>query len=124
MEITGRGTRVRIYFGERDRYHGTALWRAMLDFLRAEHAAGATVLRGLAGYGAHSRIHAATLVDLSSDLPLVLEWVDSDERVARLLPRLTAMLDGGLVTTEPVEIHHYTGHSRRPEARSEPDARR
>lgn len=110
MDITGQGTRVRIYFGERDRYHGTALWRALLDFLRAEHAAGATVLRGLAGYGAHSRIHAATLVDLSSDLPLVLEWVDSDERVAQLLPRLTAMLDGGLVTVDPVAIHRYTPH--------------
>ena len=121
MDITGRGTRVRVYFGERDRYHGKALWRALLDFLRAEHAAGATVLRGLAGYGAHSRIHAATLVDLSSDLPLVLEWVDSDERVAQLLPRLTAMLDGGLVTVDPVEIHRYTPHeSPGPQPRRQP----
>jgi PII-like signaling protein len=119
MDITGRGTRVRVYFGEHDRYHGTALWRALLDFLRTEHAAGATVLRGIAGYGAHSRIHAATLVDLSSDLPLVLEWVDTDERVARLLPRLTAMLDGGLVTTDPVDIHRYTPHQDRADVEAE-----
>lgn len=116
MTITGRGARVRVYFGERDHYHGKALWRALLEFLRAEGAAGATVLRGLAGYGAHSRIHAATLVDLSSDLPLILEWVDTDEQVARLLPRLTAMLDGGLVTTDPVEIRRYTPHEGTPDA--------
>jgi hypothetical protein len=111
MNIEGRGARVRVYFGERDRYGGKALWSAMLDFLRAEGAAGATVLRAMAGYGAHSRIHAATVVDLSSDLPLILEWVDSEEQVARLLPRLTAMLDGGLITTDPVEIHRYTPHN-------------
>ena len=70
MELTGRGTRVRIYFGEHDHYEGKSLWSALLDFLRREGAAGATVLRGLAGYGAHSRIHAATLVDLSAIFPL------------------------------------------------------
>jgi PII-like signaling protein len=110
MDITGRGTRVRIYFGESDRYHGRALWSTFLEFLRAEGAAGATVIRGIGGYGAHSRIHTARLVELSSDLPLILEWVDAEERVARLLPRLAAMLDGGLVTTDPVEIVRYTPH--------------
>jgi PII-like signaling protein len=114
MRLDGRGTRVRIYFGEHDHYQGKALWSALLDFLRAEGAAGATVLRGLAGYGAHSRIHAATLVDLSADLPLILEWVDSDERVEELLPRIIPMLDGGLVTTDPVEIHRYEPHRHRP----------
>jgi PII-like signaling protein len=113
MEISGRGTRVRIYFGEHDHHGHTPLWSAMLDFLRREGAAGATVLRGVAGYGAHSRIHAATIVDLSSDLPLVLEWVDSDEQVTHLLPQLAAMLDGGLVTTEPVEIVRYSAHGER-----------
>jgi PII-like signaling protein len=102
---------VRIYFGESDRCHGQALWSAFLEVLRAEGAAGATVVRGIGGYGAHSLIHTARLVELSSDLPLVLEWVDSDERVQRLLPRLTSMLDGGLVTTEPVEIVRYTPHA-------------
>jgi PII-like signaling protein len=101
---------VRIYFGERDHYEGKALWSALLEFLRREGAAGATVLRGLAGYGAHSRIHAATLVDLSADLPLILEWVDSTERVEELLPRIITMLDGGLVTTDPVEIYRYEPH--------------
>ena len=113
MELNGRGLRVRIYFGESDHYRGHALWRAMLETLRNEGAAGATVLRGIAGFGAHSRIHTASLVDLSSDLPLVLEWVDAEENVNALLPRLTAMLDGGLITTEPVEIVRYTPHTDR-----------
>ena len=115
MDITGPGVRVRVYFGEHDRHGGAPLWRALLEFLRAEGAAGATVLRGVAGYGAHSRIHAASIVDLSSDLPLLLEWIDNPELVERLLPRLTAMLDGGLVTTDPVEIRRYVPHEGRPQ---------
>lgn len=114
-EIVGRGQRVRIYFGERDKFEHKPLWGALLELLRAEGAAGATILRGIAGYGAHSRIHSASVVDLSSDLPLVLEWVDSEERVERVLPRLTAMLDGGLVTIDAVEIHRYVPHHHRSE---------
>jgi uncharacterized protein len=116
MEITGRGTRVRVYFGERDhapgRFLGKPLWGALLDYLREQGAAGATVTRGLAGYGAHSRIHTASIVDLSSDLPLVLEWIDTEERVEQLLPGLGAILEGtgGLLTTDPVEIHRYEPH--------------
>ena len=66
----------------------------------------------MAGFGAHSRIHTASLVDLSSDLPLVLEWIDTPDRVEHLLPALCAILEGsgGLVTREPVEIHRYEAH--------------
>lgn len=110
MEIVGPGVRVRIYFGESDHHGHTPLWAAMLELLRSEGAAGATVTRGVAGYGAHSRIHTATLVELSSDLPLVLEWVDASERVERLLPRLSEMLDGGLITTDSVRIRRYVPH--------------
>jgi PII-like signaling protein len=111
-EIGGRGLRVRVYFGERDHHAHKPLWAALLDLLRAEGAAGATVMRGIAGFGAHSRIHTARLVDLSSDLPLMLEWVDTEERVAALLPRVTEMLEGtgGLLTTDAVEIHRYVPH--------------
>ena len=108
--LTGHGTRVRIYFGERDRYRGRSLWSALLETLHRQGAAGATVTRGLAGYGAHSVIHAATIVDLSADLPLVLEWVDTAAQVERLLPGLLGMLTGCLVTTEPVTIRRYTPH--------------
>jgi PII-like signaling protein len=111
--LNGDGVRVRVYFGERDKHHGKPLWRAFLEFLRHQGAAGATVTRAVAGYGAHSTIHAASIVDLSSDLPLVLEWIDSDARVAQLLPTLEAMLQGGLVTTDPVTIIRYQPHPTR-----------
>lgn len=116
-EIVGRGVRVRAYFGERDRHDHAPLWSALLSMLRREGAAGATVTRALAGFGAHSRIHAASLVDLSSDLPLVLEWVDAEDRVAALLPKLEAMLQGGLITTDPVAIIRYQPHADRDAAR-------
>ncbi len=113
-EINGQARRVRIYFGESDHHHGRSLWSAFLELLRTEGASGATVFRGVAGYGAHSRIHTASIVDLSADLPLVLEWVDTPERVEQLLPRLTEMLDGGLVTVELVEITAYRPHRQKP----------
>ena len=109
-ELNGRGIRVRAYFGERDRHHGKPLWSALLEHLRREGAAGATVTRGVAGYGAQSKIHAASIVDLSADLPLVLEWIDSEERVERLLPAVEEMLQGGLLTTDPVRIVRYQPH--------------
>ena len=111
VPMEGRGVRVRAYFGERDRQHGRPLWSVLLEFLRHEHVAGATVTRGLAGYGANSKIHAASIVDLSSDLPLVLEWVDREETVQRLMPRFEAMLQGGLITTDPVTIIRYQPHA-------------
>ena len=111
QQTDGRGVRVRAYFGERDHHNGKPLWSALLEFLRREGAAGATVSRGIAGYGAHSKIHAASIVDLSADLPLVLEWVDTEERVQRLLPALEEMLQGGLITTDPVTIVRYQPHT-------------
>jgi PII-like signaling protein len=114
--MEGRGTRVRIYFGERDRHAGKPLWTALIDLLRAEGAAGATVTRGVAGFGAHSRMHVAHFPELSADLPLILEWVDTDEQVNSLLPRLNELLEGtgGLLTSEPVEIHRYAPHRQEP----------
>lgn len=113
QQINGRGIRVRAYFGERDRHQGEPLWSALLQFLRRSGAAGGTVTRGVAGYGAHSKIHAASLVDLSADLPLILEWIDTEERVNRLLPEVEEMLQGGLVTTDPVTIVRYQPHADR-----------
>lgn len=114
-QLNGHGVRVRAYFGERDKHAGKPLWRVLLETLRQGGASGATVSRGLAGYGAHSRIHAASLVDLSTDLPLVLEWVDTEERVQRLLPAIEALLQGGMITTDPVTIIRYQPHTNRPE---------
>jgi len=109
MEIVGTATRVTIYIGESDRWGQKSLYMAILELLKAEDCAGATVTRGLAGFGAHSRIRTAGIVDLSSDLPLIVEWVDDPARVARLMPRLVEMVVEGLIACQEVEVVTY-GH--------------
>ncbi len=107
MQIQGKALRVSIYIGESDQHRGKPLYMALLEFLRKEGASGATVTRGLAGFGAHSRIHTATIVTLSTDLPVKLEWVDLPERVERLLPQVRRMVDDGLITLEEVRVIQY-----------------
>jgi CBS domain-containing protein len=109
MEIVGTATKVTIYIGESDRWGQKSLYMAILELLKAEDCAGATVTRGIAGFGAHSRIRTASIVDLSSDLPLVIEWVDDPARVARVMPRLTEMVSEGLIACQEVEVVTY-GH--------------
>jgi len=108
MEMAGLGKRVQIFVEERDHVRGGPVYIAILERLRAEGAAGATVTRGIAGFGAHSRIHQATLVDLASSLPLVITWIDSPERVDRLLPAICALVPEGLVTVEAITIAKYS----------------
>src|ERR1700752_3844306 len=108
MNIAGTGRRVRIYPGESNQWRAKALFLALLDFLRAEGPAGFTVTRGVAGFGATSRIHTATLFRLSEDLPIVIDWVDAPERVERLLPRLHDMVTAGLITVEDVVVAAYS----------------
>ena len=114
MQLQGKALRVIIYIGESDHYQGKALYMALLQFLKQEGAAGATVMRGLAGFGAKSRIHTATIVDLSTDLPIRVEWVDQPEVVERLLPRVRRMVDDGLITMEEVDVVQYAP-GRRPD---------
>lgn len=108
MEIVGTAAKVSIYIGESDRWGQKPLYIAILELLKTDDCAGATVLRGVAGFGAHSRIHTATLVDISVDLPLVIEWVDDPARVARVMPRLTEMVAEGLITCQQVEVISYS----------------
>jgi PII-like signaling protein len=107
-----RAVRVCVHFGERDHYQDQPLWAALLELLRREGAAGGTVVRGIAGFGAHSVIHAARIVDLSTDLPLVLEWIDQKQLVEQLLPVIEGMLQGGLITTDTVMIRRYQPHTK------------
>ncbi|HXF62935.1 MAG TPA: DUF190 domain-containing protein [Caldilineaceae bacterium] len=107
MQIQGKALRVSIYIGEADDYKGQSLYMALLEFLKREGASGATVTRGLAGFGAHSRIHTARIVDLSTDLPIKVEWVDVAEAVDRLLPQVRSMVNDGLITLEEVEVVQY-----------------
>ena len=105
--LTGEQTMARIFFGESDKWHHQSLETALLERLRREGFAGATVFRGVAGFGANSVIHTSRLLELSSDLPVVVEIVDSEEHVQKLLPILDEMLDDGLVTMEKVRVLRY-----------------
>lgn len=108
MEIIGLAKKVTIYIGESDRWGHKPLYAAILELLKQENCAGATVTRALAGFGAHSRIHTASLVALSTDLPLVIEWVDNPDRVERVMPRLREMVVEGLITVHQVEVVTYS----------------
>jgi len=119
MQLQGKAMRVIVYIGESDHYQGKALYMALLQFLKQEGAAGATVLRGLAGFGAKSRIHTATIVDLSTDLPIHVEWVDLPEVVERLLPKVRQMVNNGLITVEQVDVVQYAP-GRRPDPLTQP----
>jgi hypothetical protein len=110
--LTGERVLMRIHIGERDRYRGAPLHEAIVGLLRERHLAGATVLRGIAGFGATARVHTDKILQLSTDLPLVVECVDTEEQIAGVLPELDAMLGGGLITLEKVSVIVY-----RPEPR-------
>lgn len=113
--LDGEQLLVRIFVGDSDKWHHQPLDRALLERLRKEGFAGATVFRGVAGFGATSVIHTAHLVDLSSDLPVVIEVVDDQEHVDRLLPILDEMLTGGaLVTVEKVRVLKYAARPSQP----------
>lgn len=108
MEIVGIATKVTIYIGESDRRGQKPLYLAILELLKREDCAGATVTRGVASFGAHSRIHTATIVDLSPDLPLVIEWVDNPDRVDRVMPMIVEMVPEGLITRQQVQVVSYS----------------
>lgn len=106
-KITSDAKRLRIYIGESDRCQGTALYHALVLKAKELDLAGATVTRGLEGYGANSRIHTSRIVELSSDLPIVVEFVDSAEYINRFLPLLDDMVKEGMVTIEDVTVIKY-----------------
>lgn len=106
--LDGDRVLVRIFIGDDDKWHHQPLYRALVERLRREGFAGATVLHGVAGFGAASVIHTASLVDLSADLPVVIEVVDDEEHVEKLLPILDEMIPGAaLVTMEKVRVLKY-----------------
>jgi uncharacterized protein len=110
--LSGEQMMVRIFFGESDKWHHQPLETALLERLRKEGFAGATVFRGVAGFGANSVIHTMHILDLSTDLPIVIEVVDTTEHVERLLPILDEMVDDGLVTVEKVRVIRYQASKR------------
>jgi PII-like signaling protein len=109
MKVEGEGKLLRIFVGESDRWHGKPLYQAIVERVREEGLAGATVLRGIEGFGADSRLHTARILRLSEDLPVVIEIVDSAEQIDRVLPVLDEMVGEGMVTLERVEVIAYRG---------------
>ena len=109
MQIPENAVLLRIFIGESDRWEHKPLYEAIVLKAREMHLAGATVLRGPMGFGKSSRLHTTKIVRLSMDLPLVIEIVDSDEKIQQFLPVLDGMLGGGLVTLEKVKVIEYRG---------------
>ncbi|MCA9743246.1 MAG: DUF190 domain-containing protein [Deferribacteres bacterium] len=101
------GQLLRIFIGESDKYEGKPLFEWIVAEARAAGLAGATVLRGLHGFGAHSRIHTSKILRLSEDLPIVVEIVDTSEKIEAFLPRVDAAIKEGLATLERVQIRFY-----------------
>ena len=101
------GRLLRIFIGESDTYEGRPLYEAIVLALRKEGLAGATVLRGIEGFGKSSRLHTAHILRLSEDLPIVIECVDTAEKIEAILPTLDTMIGAGLVTMERVDVRVY-----------------
>ena len=107
MELPHESVLLRIFIGESDRHGHLPLYEAIVLKAREQHLAGATVLRSALGFGKSSRMHTNKILRLSTDLPLVIEIVDSEEKINAFLPVLDPMMSGGLVTLEKVRIIHY-----------------
>lgn len=109
----GERTLMRIHVGERDRANGQPLYQAIVELLRRRHYAGATVMRGIAGFGASAKVRSDRIEVLSLDLPIVIECVETEENIEAILPELDAMIGGGLITLERARVIMY-----RPESES------
>jgi uncharacterized protein len=109
--LDGEQSLVRVFVGDSDQYKHTPLYRALIDRLRSEGFAGATVIHGVAGFGA-SGLHTASLVDMAADLPILIEIVEDEQHIQKLLPILDEMLTGGaLVTIEKVRVLRYSART-------------
>jgi uncharacterized protein len=107
MSLPTEGQLLRIFIGEADHWEGRPLYEAIVLEARARGLAGATVIKGFMGFGAHSRIHTAKLLVLSQDLPIIVEIVDTRERIEAFLPDLGKMVGDGLITLERAEVRLY-----------------
>ncbi|MEX2184022.1 MAG: DUF190 domain-containing protein [Chloroflexota bacterium] len=112
MRMDGDALLARIYIGEADHHDGRPLYQAIVAFLRERGIAGATVFRGIEGYGANARLHTTRLLRLSEDLPILIEVVDREATIRAILPELDDMIGDGMVTLERVEVVAYRGSPR------------
>src|SRR6056297_3550666 len=107
MKLPSESLLLRIFIGETDKYEGRPLYKAIVEKARQREMAGATVMRGILGFGANSRIHTSKILRLSEDLPLVIEILDCEERINAFLPELDVMISEGLVTLEKARVITY-----------------
>ena len=105
--MQGEGKLLRLFIGESDRWHGKPLYQAIVERVREEGLAGATVIRGIEGFGADSHLHTSRILRLSEDLPVLIEIVDTPERIDRVVPILDEMVTEGMLTLERVQIVSY-----------------
>ena len=111
-KFEGERTLMRIHIGESDKWHGKLLHEALVELLRREGFSGATVLRGVAGYGGSSVYHTDKILRLSQDLPIVVEVIETAEKIEKILPRMDEMVEGGLVTLEKARVILYRAAKR------------
>lgn len=114
--LKGERVLMRIHIGERDKFEGKPLYAAIVELLRKKQYAGATVYRGIMGFGASSKIHTDRLEVLSLDLPVVVECIDTADRIDAILPDIDTMIGGGLITLERANVIMYRPHSMGDEA--------
>ncbi|HTS43092.1 MAG TPA: DUF190 domain-containing protein [Puia sp.] len=116
MELDGQSVLLRVFLGEIDKVGHTPLYEAILKSARKEGIAGATVLRGIMSFGASTRIHTAKLIDISEDLPIIVEIVDKEEKINSFIPLINNLFEqcgrGGLITTEKVNVLYYKPRSK------------
>ena len=103
----GDRTLMRIHIGESDKWHGKPLYEAIVELLRQQKCAGATVLRGVGGYGGHYHYHTEKILRLAQELPIIIEVVEYTERIEKILPNLDEMIEGGLITLEKAHVILY-----------------
>jgi uncharacterized protein len=109
MELDEQAVRLKIYLGESDRFEGKPAYQAVVQRMRERGLWGATVTRGIYGYGKKSRLHTASVLRLSEDLPIVVEAVDSEKKILALVPEISEMVKGGLITVDRVRVLRHLG---------------
>lgn len=107
MKLPEEGTLLRIFIGEKDRHNGKSLYEAIVLKARELNLAGATVLRGIMGFGADSRLHTMKVLRLSEDMPIIIEIVDTEEKISTIMPFIDESVQEGLVTMEKVRVIMY-----------------
>ena len=110
-KITGEQYLMRIFIGESDKYNGKPLYQHLVEYFKKEKIAGTTVLRGITGFGAKSHLHTESILRLSSDLPIVIEVVDSKEKIDSLISQIDSIIKEGLITLEKINIIKYCASS-------------